>query len=322
MSDELSTLIAGYLDDRLSTTELARLNALLRDDPDRQDQFARSLMLHDRLRAEWSAAPWTDAGPTPLSRQETAPRQGRPWPRTAVMAVAALLLLGIVVWQATGVSSASAAATALDRVIEAVRLPIDRVYQIRVTDPGPAGAVPPVFSGGQGRKPGIDGAQLSIRGPDQFVLVRFFGNGTQFVTGSDGQLGWAVPPKGPVHLSQDERRFRRAVPGEREELPFVDVQAGLSELRRGYALELIEADKPGLRRLRAQKKPGGRSGPEQVEIDFDADGVAWRIALHGLPADEMRAEAVVLELVEQRDLGPDFFRHDAHHAADRPLNWE
>jgi hypothetical protein len=44
--------------------------------------------------------------------------------------------------------------------------------------------------------------------------------------------------------------------------------------------------------------------------------------LAGLPQDQGGSVGVMLELVEQRDLGPDFFKHESHHDANRPVDWE
>lgn len=327
MSDELHNLINGYLDGCLSDQEARRLNELLQADADHARRFAWAVLLHDRLQAEvqtgaLSAAPLSEPPRVvPISRQ-------RRWTATAVGAIAAIVLLGVFLWHGDTVPTASAAVLALDRMIEAASQPVDRMYRIRVTDHGPGGARPPVFSGGKGRKPGVDGAELYVRGSDKFVLVRHFGNGSDFITGSDGALGWAVAPKGPVHVSRDTRRFRRAVPGEHEEVPFLDLNAGFAELRRGYQLELSTAEETSNQKpetqhqLVAVKRSSDRPGPERVTLWFDSTGVAHRIELAGLPPDEGGARAVVLELVDQRDLGPDFFKHETHHDASRPVDWE
>jgi hypothetical protein len=180
-----------------------------------------------------------------------------------------------------------------------------------------------------GIKPNVDGAELYVRGADQFVLIRRFADGSPFITGSDGDIGWAVPPTGHVHLSRDVRRFRRAVPGERDAIPFLDLEASLEELRRDYDLELVEGNAgatgaEGWSRLDARKHPHVRGGAEYVQIWFDAAGAAHRIAMQGLPQGEPDGspQAVELDLVKNRDVPPNFFHHETHHAPDRPLAWE
>ena len=326
MNDELQTLIDGYLDDQLSSEGLSRLGELIKQHPEHASRFARAMLMHDRLHAEVQADALIEEQ-SPGVALPLKPMARKRWTVPAMAAAAVILVLAGILWHGGAAPTASAAVVALDRMIEVASLAVDRVYRIRVTDPGPEGPMPPVFSGGQGRKPGIDGAELCVRGSDQFVLIRYFGNGTEFVTGSDGTIGWAVAPKGPVHLSHDRRRFRRAVPGEHEELPFIDLHAGLVELRRNYDLTLASIDPMGAHskgqsELVAVRKPGRKPGPERVVIWFDAAGVANRIELFGLPPDELRASAVVLELDAHRELEDDFFKHERHHGADRPIDWE
>ncbi|HWA99576.1 MAG TPA: hypothetical protein VG713_13830 [Pirellulales bacterium] len=323
MDDQFQDLIDGYLDDSLSREQWLRLNAWLKVSPSHAERFARAMLLHDRLYTELRAEPVEAAPIKTLTLRQRFPIM--PWSVT-IGSIAALLLVALFFWQEQTVSSASAASAALDRMIEAAQESVDRVYRIHVIDYGPAGPAPQVQAGGGGRKPGIDGAELSVRGSDRFVLRRFFGNGTEFLTGSDGKIGWAVAPKGAVHLSRDTRRFRRAVPGEHEEVPFLDLRADFDELRRGYDLQLaaVEAGDAQARqwqRLIAVRR-GRHRGPERVEVWFDDRGVAHRIELVGLPPEEQSPRSVVLELIEQRDLGPDFFSHESHHDADRPIDWE
>jgi hypothetical protein len=327
MPDEFQHLIDDFLDDQLSSEKQRRLNELLQGNASRAQRFARAMLLHDRLHAEIQAGALAREEVDALHDQFLKPPRpiDRRWTVTAAASIAALVMLTFFLWH--GGTAPSAAVAALDRMIEAASQPIDRVYRIRVTDAGPHAGEPPVFSEANGRKPGIDGAQLYVRGSDQFVLVRRFGNGTKFVTGSDGAIGWAVAPTGQVHLSRDTRRFRRAVPGEHEELPFIDLPAGFKELRRDYHLDLTKADQgdlnnEGQSQLVAERRADKRRGPERVQIWFDAQGVAHRIALSGLPLEEGRALGVELELVEQRDLGLEFFHHEAHHTPDRPIDWE
>ncbi len=197
-------------------------------------------------------------------------------------------------------------------------------------DHGPEGPPAPVPSGRGGRKPGIDGGRLFVRGSDAFVLMRRFADGTLFVNGSDGTIGWSVPPRGSVHLSHDTRRFRRGVPGERDEIPFLDLTSGLDGLRRGYRLSVgaagIAAPADAVQVLEARRRnPRGR-GPDVVRLWLDAAGVPRRIELHGLQREPQGEgsgpPAVALELVAEADLGPDFFDHRAHHEPDRPTDWE
>jgi hypothetical protein len=323
---EIDRLVSAHLDDALSPAEAVRLESLLASDPAVAAALARAAVLHDRLhdllRSEGPATAVTPAtaGSTSMSL-DAPPRRWPAWSLrragmlTALVAAACSLLL------LARDRTASAAAVALDRIVAAIEARVDREYRITVLDHGPHGPPRTPPTPGGGRKPGVDGARLFLRGSDQFVLVRRFEDGSEFITGSDGSLGWAVPPRGRVHLSRDPRRFRRGVPGEHEELPFLDLRTGLDSLRRGYDLAVL-TDASGGQRLEATRRPERRRGPACVRVWFDAAGVATRIEIEGLPPQDAMPEAVALDLISQRPLGGGFFSHAAHHSLDRDIDWE
>lgn len=329
---EYLELIGKYADGTASAEEVSRLEQAVRDDATVRELLLDYLYLDVAIEAVAAGRCGVGGDSKELATPEAVPQsivmksinQRRRWALAAVVALAASLLLAVFLWQGPQSSPAYAA---LSRVIEVAREPIDRVYRIRATERHPNQASTPVFSGEGGRKPGIDGAELCVRGSDMFVLTRYFGNGTKHVAGSDGELGWAAPPEGHVHLSRDIRRFRRAVPGEHEDIPFIDLNADLQELAKGYELQLVTTDTGdestrGWSRLAAVRLSAEIDGPERVDIWFDANGVAQRIQLTGLPRFEGSPRSVMLELIGQRDLGPSFFTHQQHHAADRPIDWE
>ena len=329
MSDDYQSLIDGYFDDVLSPEHLRRVESLLRENPEFARRFASASLLHDRLRTEFSLPDIGNADHATSARTTPALPPRRRWVVATMAATAALVVLGVFFQPHGAVAPASAASLAIDQMIEAAGRQIDRVYRIRITDFGPGGPVAQVPADRNGVKPNVDGAELSVRGDDQFVLVRRFGDGTPFTTGSDGEIGWAAPPTGHVHLSRDIRRFRRAVPGEREEIPFLDLRVCLEELRRDYELNLVAADDDGAggkgwSRLDADKRPHVRGGAQRVQIWFDAAGTAHRITLQGLPQGEPDGSprSVELELLTQREVSPNFFHHDTHHAPGRPIAWE
>jgi hypothetical protein len=317
---EVSRLIHGHLDGCLSTEEETRLGGLVATDWDVALGLARAAMVHDRLRDLFREELSTADRPAPAATS-VAPAQARRSRRwlTALLAVAVALTAAVVLRPPTG--GGVAAAAAIDRLVAAASSPGDREYRVTVLDHGPAGPAQAAFSGGRGRKPGIDGASLFVRGADRFVLRRRFGDGTPFITGCDGTIGWAVPPKGHVHLSHDPRRFRRGVPGEHEDLPFLDLRSGFDGLRRGYDLTLTEPA-AGNRRLDARRRGHGRPGPDVVRVWFDEAGVATRIEIEGLAVEEGMPHSVALTLVSTHDLGAEFYTHQMHHAVDRPLDWE
>lgn len=331
MRDDPQAMIDAYLDDLLSPDELRRFDARIKDDPEFARRLARACLLHDRLRTVVSLVDvdGSEGGVVRAAPAGASSTSRRRWTVVTLVTAAATALAAFVLHHGTGVAPASAAGIALDRIIEAARSRIDRVYRIRITDFGPGGPRPQAAADRRGVKPNVDGAELYVRGRDRFVLIRRFADGSPFVTGSDGEIGWAVPPTGHVHLSRDVRRFRRAVPGEREAVPFLDLEASLQELRRDYDLELVagNADAPGAdawSRLDARKHPHVRGGAERVRIWFDAEGTAHRIALYGLPQGEPDGgpQAVEMDLVKNRDVPLNFFDHETHHAPDRPQAWE
>lgn len=333
MHEDHQRLIDAYLDDMLSTDDVQRMNALVKDDPEFARRVAEAALLHDRLRTDIALAGVAgsegDAVQTAKPTIIVASTSGRSWLVATLITTAAIVMIGFVLHQGGAVAPASAASIALDRIIEAASRQIDRVYRIRITDYGSGGPQTQVAADRGGVKPNVDGAELYVRGQDQFVLIRRFADGSPFVTGSDGEIGWAVPPTGHVHLSRDVRRFRRAVPGERDAIPFLDLEASLEELRRDYELELIvgqaNATGPeGWSRLDARKRSHVRGGAEYVQIWFDSAGTAHRIAMQGLPEGEPDGspQAVELDLVKNREVPANFFHHETHHAPVRPQAWE
>jgi len=347
--DDLRHLIDRHLDGDLSAAETAVLDGRLAEDPAAAPLFVRSVLLHDRL-ADLFRAGHDRTSVTPYPAVEAAGAAlaaagpGRRWV-TAAALVGLLMMAGLFARQA--VAPAWAASGTLERAVAAATAPVDREYVIRVLDHGPEGPPDPVPSGRGGRQPGIDGGRLFVRGGDAFVLVRRFADGSLFVNGSDGTIGWSVPPRGNVHLSHDPRRFRRSVPGERDEIPFLDLRSGLDGLRRGYRLSVGGAAgdgaDAGLQVLEARRGGHRGRGPELVRLWIDTAGVPRRIELHGIPTEKPGlpaekngqptepegpravnggATVVALELVAETDLGPDFFDHRSHHALDRSTDWE
>lgn len=320
--DDADRLIDGYLDESLSADETTRLMELLAEEDDVAVRFARAALLHDRLHDVVAGDALAVAGGS--DHAAAAARHGSSRWLTVAAVLALTALFALLLRQPA--STASAAGLALDRIVVAAGSAADREYRIRVLDHGPGGVPPVVMSGGRGRKPGIDGASLFVRGHDRFVLVRRFGDGSEFITGSDGTTGWAVPPGGRVHLSRDPRRFRRGVPGERQDVPFIDMRSGFEELRRGYDLSLADASPaddaaPG-RRLDAVRVAGRPRGPQAVRAWIGEDGVPTRIEIDGLPPEDGMPQSIALELVSRADLGEAFFDHGSHHAADRAVDWE
>ncbi len=313
---KLDQLIEGHLDGTLDDDDERRLGRLVAESAGAAGRLARAMLVHDRLIDVLRSERGSSASVSPVVPRFGVPRLALPLGLAVVVAVGSLLLLR---------PAPANASAALERLVRASTAATDRQYAIRVVDHGPGGEPDPVPSDTGGRKPGVDGATLFVRGADKFVFVRTFADGTVFINGCDGEIGWSVPPTGHVHLSEDRRRFRRGIPGERDDLPFLSLAEGLAEFRRGYVLSLVEApEADGRLRLEAVRTDSRHRGPARATIDFPAgdDAAAERIELAGLSRDGSGPDGVVLELVERAPLPADFFDHAHHHDASRPIDWE
>jgi hypothetical protein len=321
-------LIHGYFDGLLSDEQFDELCAWLSRDQEHARRFAQAALLHDRLRNQFCAAA--------LERDHRQPVPGRlplvrsRWSRVAFAAAAAAAILAVVlIWQEFHGGSARAAAAELKRLIQVVDRATDRTYLITALDQGdpePPHAAEQKKRGGA--QPPIHGALLYTRGPGQYVLVRRFEDGAEFITGSDGQTSWACPPlkdgkKGNVRVSADPLRFRGPIPGQQHDIPFLDIRTNLDQLRDAYELTLLPARSVGDKGeqwsgIRGERRDPATGGPRQVEIWYlPHSGVIQEMRFDGLPRARGGPRSVRVELIDQHDLGPNFFEHTAHHGPER-----
>ena len=172
-----------------------------------------------------------------------------------------------------------------------------------------------------GRSLTLEGAVVHLRGKDRYVIVQNLTDGDrQRTTGFDGEQSWSFIGKGAVNVSKDPRRFRSNLPGSQHDFAFTNLYDELEKLAEGYEIQLRDPDDSGLRRLFASKKSRDVRGPREVEIWFDDDsGAIERLELYGLPQGRGGPKAIRLELIDQRDLGPGFFSHSAHHEEGRVI---
>jgi hypothetical protein len=249
-------------------------------------------------------------------------------------AVAASLLIAAVAW--FYVSAANPALAALDRIVQAIDDPIDRTYEITVEptdDPGPQGARPkPLASGMHGRpledrRPGLDGAVLYVRADNQFVLYRTTLNGDVVVNGHNGRQSWLIRPKRPVLISDDPTQFRLPVPENLATIPLVDLRSSLTELRHGYRLEerapeSLDDGGPVLwRHLRAEKIDSATKGPRAISLWFHpTTHLIGRVRFEQMHwQGRSQPGQLTVSLVSTQPLPAGWFDHDAHHAADVPV---
>lgn len=315
MTDRIDDLIHGYLDETLTDSEHDELATQIKSDPQVARRLAEVACLHDRLRnlVSLDQDEQTPPAMNPVSSSVSRTRRSV---LSLVTAACLLLGAGLIFWK-VGSTPAIAAAVELQRIIEANATLESRTYRISSLDSSEDEDLP--LRGGQ--KPPLDGALLHVRGSEEYVLERFFSDGTRFITGSDGQTAWAIPPRGRVRVSREPDRFRGAVPGQQHALPFIDMRASLEQLADAYDLRVEQtiAD-DGTRQLEAVRRADASGGPKEVTIWYDAEsGVIQRMQLSRLPRNQGGPRSVVLELVEQRELDDEFFQHFSHHSSDREV---
>lgn len=322
-------LISRYLDDELAEDDRQELNQRVKASPQFASALAQAVLLHDRLRGELQAQAFSTKTTVPAAISPREPKHASSFVRTGAWTVAlSLMVLASFVAAVTWLGSSQgelAASQEVDRLIAAQQQSPDRTYQITVEKTGPDPNFP---NGDDGRppKPPIDQARLYVRRGNQFVLVRPLPEGETFITGSNGLESWAVRPIGPVRVSDDLTRFQHDVPGHEHQMPLINIEDGMQRLLAAYQVEFqpIESNEDQaepMRRLIAEKRLGNR-GPKQVEITYaEQSGLIHEMRFIEMPYGPQRL-TLHITLLEQHDLGPKFFAHQAHHDPDRPVERE
>ena len=318
MSASATDLIHGYLDETLTAEQQVELANWIKESPEHSRQFAEAVLLHDRLRAEMLAGAVVENQHAVIANRSSSERL---WVRRVVALSTALCLtlaLGLLFWQSVS-SPVLAASDELQRIIQASEAALDRTYVVTALDEDVDSESLP--STVRGAKPSVDGALLHVRGPNQYVLMRYFDDGTEFITGSDGTTAWSVPPRGRVRVSSDATRFRGAVPGQQHAIPFIDMRNSLRQLQESYELDLsLETTPEGWRRMNATRRATATGGPKQVTLWYDAQsGTIHRMLLKRLPQARGGPRNVLLQLTDERDLGPAYFEHTSHHDTNREV---
>jgi hypothetical protein len=322
MTVNFTDLMHGYLDQTLDAEQFKQLADWLQANPEHARQFASLVLLHDRLRAEWSPlSDHADVGDGNVAHVELQParRSRRLW---LAMTCAGLVLLALIGWQVIS-SPVLAASGELRRIITASLLPLDRVYGITALD-DTGGAISQSATWQLGKQPPVDGARLYVRGPGQYVLMRQFADGSPFITGSNGINAWSIPPAGRVRVSSDLTRFRGAIPGQQHLLPCIDLRDSLEQLANAYELTVSPTrSAEGWRRLDAHRKATASGGPRSVSIWYDAaTGTIQRMLMERLPRSRGGPRNVLLERIPHRALAPDFFEHTSHYDSSREVLYE
>ena len=297
--------------------DAGRLSELLASDPEFAREFARLVLLHDALEREQRAGAEGRRVAAGVRRLAMVRR---------IAAVAAVFAMAVTLgWMALVAVQPASAAEIVARIVAAARSG-DRTYVVRALAdndprkrPAPSTAVPR----GKRPEPPIDGAVLFIRSPGSYVLARIDADGGETLSGTDGIRAWIVPAKGPVRVSRDPQRFAGALPGSQGGVPFIDPHDGLAELASRYDLRIEPADPlvaGAFDRIVATRRADARGGPKRLEIAYDpATSRIHAMRLENLPQARGGPRSVEFELVDDRPLPPDFFTHQAHHAADRAV---
>ncbi len=328
-------LISGYLDEILSPAEHEQLVRWLNECPANAEVFAQSVLLHDRLRNEMTAISAMSPTAEPFS---LASNHRKRWskPFAALMSsAAAATIVFVVLWKGLGELPASAAVAELNRIIAATAQSFDRTLQVTVEAVDHSPRIEKRSPADERRrppKPPMDGAVLHIRDGRQFVLVRKERDGRSFITGSNGQTSWAIRPDGPVRVSFDLTRFSHDLPGHEHSIPLFNIQEGLEGLLRAYDVKLQAIDRSKdtadmhadvQQMIVAEKKSRSHRGPKRIEITYDVPtGHIQRMRFVEMPYAQEPPLTLVMNLVEERDLGRNFFDHVAHHDPDRVVEFE
>ncbi len=220
-------------------------------------------------------------------------------------------------------SDNASAASALERLIQLSIVQPDRTYEINVVAYYDGQRLPRNLRDFPPRTPkeNMDGATLYLRGADQFVLIQNAPEDETRLVGSDGNESWAIKETGPVQISSDLARFRGLIPGSQQELPFINIQDHLEQLRFGYEIRIHSGTRTGKDSvLTGTRKSKDVCGPKEIRIEYDREtGVIERLFLEGLPRRGGGPRSVSVELVDQQPLGPEFFTRAFHHNPEREI---
>ena len=341
MNDRVNDLLSDWLDDedenpevksnvpsseaRETVAESLLIHGLLADVGSR-DEDAEAERIHavmQRIDAELSTNALSVA-------EKSVPHQRRRFAiLTSALTIAAAVVVMFVMFGPH--QSVSAAMDSLEMVLEAAAKPFDRTYKIRVVEEYPRDKRPKNLSQEAWDRKApeqIDGATIHVRGVDEYVMTVLLKTGETRISGCDGQVSWSFRENGPVHVSTDLNRFRGGMPGNQQDMPFLNIHANLSQLKIGFDVELagdqeVSADSTLLSQLTCVRKSSDVRGPKQVDIWFDAeDGTVHKMLLDGLPRGRGGPKSVMLELVDQSELASDFFSHHTHHEPGKRVRYE
>ena len=312
---ELDDLALEMLHGMTDDSGRAALAELLRRSPRHRRRMADHAVLHAMLCQEGLAGA-LGRDPDAFFRRIGEHRAASPWRRGAWLAAAAV---AAAVMTATFLLRPSDAMASLEQLALAAEKPLTRTYVVQVLEPGR----PEDSSEGRGAYPPnnhLDGATLWIRGRGDFLLRQSLPNGEIRMFGGDRTGSWMMRGTGPVRVSADPARFGRALFAPTGDVAFLEVRDHLDSIRRRYRVEWVDRHSPDVRKLRALRDDSDLGGPKEVEIWYDpADGSIERLILRQMPRGQGGPRSIELLLQPGETLSEDFFRHETHHEADRPV---
>ena len=312
-------------DDELTANELQSLQQWLASDEMNLRRFQEFALLHDQLRGHLLAqVADVDHKAPVLAEAVTIPTQTHRPVGLRLLSIAALAVTILLLWFAwRGGDSALAGQSELRRLISANAEWMERCYRIDVESNVVDGAKPRERQSLDKRppKPPLDGAVLTVRNKNEFVLERILLDGRHFVTGSDGKTSWMVPPEGAVRVSTDLQRFNRDVPGHEYSMSLCSLDEALMQLQSAYDVIALPDDDSDSKSVQADRtrllvatKKRGFPGPRRVEITYlQASGSIRRIRFVEMPygPDRLTLQMTLIEGHPHEDL---FFQHSSHHA--------
>jgi hypothetical protein len=325
MSFDPLLLINRYFDGDLSQEELQHLETALNSSDELRKAFVQVALIHEKLSQELAPLGF-ESSALELTRTESEsqrshqPERYMRWRSTIMfLATSVLLMIGVFLVLNRNPLSASQEIT---RLIQSLSIG-DRLYRIDVEQIAlPSQKQLERYDSSRPPKPSLDGAELYLRRADQFVLKRYSESKSVFITGSDGQIGWAIALDGSIRISNDAYEFSRDLPGHEHSIPLANLTQGLTQIQKAYATQIVPVSSNGVQEdqeamLIATKKRGQR-GPKRIEMQYQVQtGRIVQIRFIEMPYGPERL-TVRLTLIDEDNLPMDFFRYSYHQSDDRP----
>jgi len=221
----------------------------------------------------------------------------------------------------------------IDQMIAAIENAGDRTYSIIVRDQRTgvrereSGRYTSIKRYRQERA-GLDGATLYLRGRDKYVLYRYTPSGKTVINGSDGQTNWLIRPERPVLVSNNPQAFRIPMPEDLANLLTLDFSDTLQQIRELYKIKYLgtvpvdQAQGTSWAYLDARQQHRKFKGPRVIRIWAHPDtGLLRRIEFADIHLqDNPEPKKLILDLMDQKQLPENWFKHTAHHSEDAEVD--